>query len=74
MNKSNYSTANRPRHNAYRPEIKPLKILIKMADGQFHVEEVNSVDEAQGLCRKMGGQSWDHIGWSEQGSKLDIAG
>ncbi len=41
------------------------KILVKMADGQFQVEVVSSVDEAQGLCRKMGAENWDHIGWVE---------
>lgn len=62
----NNSTAQQFRHNAYRPDIKPMKILVKMADGQFQVEVVKSVDEAQGLCRKMGAESWDHIGWVEK--------
>jgi hypothetical protein len=65
MNNSNH-VAQQLSHNAYRPEIKPMKILVKMADGQFQVEVVNSVDEAQGLCRKMGAENWDHIGWIEK--------
>lgn len=66
MNKSSYSSQQQQGHNAYRPVIKPMKILVKMADGQFQVEVVNSVDEAQGLCRKMGAENWDHIGWVDQ--------
>ncbi len=65
MNNSNYASQSTS-HNAYRPEIKPMKILVKMADGQFQVEVVSSVDEAQGLCRKMGAEKWDHIGWIEK--------
>ncbi len=53
------------RHNAYRPEIRPLKILVKLMGEQFQVEVVGSVDEAQRLCRKMGGISWDYIGWGK---------
>ncbi len=66
MNKSNYASQQQQSHNAYRPEIKPMKILVKLADGQFQVEVVSSVDEAQGLCRKMGAEKWDHIGWIEK--------
>lgn len=66
MNNSNYYAEQAVRHNAYRPEIKPLKILVKMPDGRFQVEVVNSVDQAQSLCRKMGADSWDHIGWAER--------
>jgi hypothetical protein len=66
LNKSNYYTEQHTRLNAYRPEIKPMKILVKMPDGRFQVEVVNSVDEAQGLCRKMGAENWDHIGWVEK--------
>lgn len=66
MNKSDYSVNKQSRHSVYRPEIKPMKIMLRMAGGQFQVEVVNSVDEAQGLCRKMGAESWDFIGKFEK--------
>ncbi len=45
--------------------IHPMRVLIKVADGDYYVEVVNSVDEAFAACRRHGAQSWNQIGWQQ---------
>lgn len=42
-----------------------MRILIKIKDGEYLVEVVNSVDDAFARCRRHGAMGWDHIGWQE---------
>lgn len=43
-----------------------MRILIKIKDGEYLVEIVDSDVDAMMRCRSLGAQNWNVIGWQEQ--------